>query len=324
MSEAKTPQQVEDEDGLTGVNPELDLSVPEGKAETGLDYVSKSRIKTFVQCPRKFWYKYWTETRPPTNYYMTRGSQVHETFEDFHESLAEYVRNNGARPDRFTELLGDRQNWAQWVEMIGRFFLFEERRWQAAAKHAAANIDPRSYDQGNINHAILDAWEPVGVEVEGWLGEPPDDYDRADPDYVNDAGPPVGEIPWMGHADVILPTESVPEIDGDGVVILDYKTGSVPDEQYRDEGIFLEGEFYGWLFDEFFDVDGVAGYYPQADELIVSPYPSQQRRWDIKSAVLGMQKNPDLENYPVEEQPLCHYGHGKCFFYDVCPSRWNE
>jgi hypothetical protein len=304
MANTDTPEPVTGEDGLVGVNPEADLSVSEEKRERGLRYCSKSRIKTYKQCPRKLWYKYWCEYRPPGNFYTERGTQVHRVFEEFHENASEYIQKHGEIPSPFTALLESWRDYGQWTEMVGNFFKFELRR-------AFLVEDPHN-------------WEPTGVEVEGWLGEPPADYERADPDYVNPDGPPVGDIPWMGKADSILPTESVPGIEGDGVVILDYKTGSVPDKQYRDEGIFLEGEYYGWLFEEFYDVDAVAGYYPQADKLITAPYPDKQRRYGIKRAVLGMQEMPEVENFPINEQPLCHYGHGRCYFYSQCPSKWGK
>jgi hypothetical protein len=300
---------------------ELDLTVSDEVRENGMPYVSKSRIKTYKNCPREFFYKYWCENREPENYYMKRGSEVHRAFEDFHLNLSEYIESEEERPPRFSPLMSDWEDYAQWLEPhVGNFWRFEERRWHESYKSIVGDAWAMTGEE--MAYKTLNRWEPIGVEVEGWLGKPPADYDRADPDYVNPDGPPVGDIPWMGFADVILNTASVPGIEGGGVVILDYKTGKVPDERYRESGIFLEGEYYGWLFEEFFDVDGVAGYYPKADELIVSPYPSQERRWDIQSAVLGMQKPPEVENFEINENPLCHYGHGKCFFYDECDSEW--
>lgn len=309
------------DESLPGVEPGAELSVSEEKLERGLKYVSKSRVKTYKQCPFKFYLKYWCECRPPTNYYMSRGSEVHEVFEHFHQNLKEYIEEHGERPFLFTPLL-DEKDSTQWVELVGEFMRFEEERWREAKQQDVAEFS-RTDDP-------LDLWEPLGVEVEGWLGEVPEDYERADPDMVSLDGPPVGDIPWMGKADAILHSASVPGVKGDGVVILDYKTGSVPDEQYRDEGIFLEGEFYGRIFEEFYDVDAVAGYYPSENELIVSPYPNSDRLFDVKRAALGMQERPEVgedrvpENFQTEEQPLCHYGHGKCYFYDVCPSEWGK
>jgi len=256
---------------------------------------------------------------------MKRGSQVHRAYENFHLNLSEYIKQNGQRPHRFASLMSDWEDFSQWLEPhIGNFWRFEERRWETAHDKVEQAVETIPGDPGvDVEYTTLQSWEPVAVEAEAWLGEPPELWveDRGEPDYVS-GEPPVGDAPWMGFADVILNTASVPGVTGSGVVILDYKTGKVPDKQYREDGIFLEGEYYGMLFEEFFDVDGVAGYYPKADELIVSPYPSTDRQRDIKSAVLGMQKLASKDNYEINENPLCHYGHGKCFFYDECESTW--
>lgn len=293
--------------------------VPEGK--TTLPYVSKSRVKTYKQCPRKFFWKYWAEERGPPTYYTEKGTQIHKAFEVVHENLLDYVNEHGRRPPRFTPLLGDWRNYAQWTEYIGSFFVFEERRWQAALQSMVD--DGFTHD---IDEALVGRWVPVEVEAEAWLGEPPTSWvdEHGEPDYVS-GEPPVGDIPWMGRADLIVDTRSVPGVQGDGVVIIDYKTGSVQDEQYRDEGIYLEGEYYGWLFQSFFDVDAVAGYYPKTDELVTSPYPSGDRKAAIAEAVAGMQQPPDIENYRTNKTPLCHYNNskneGQCWFHDVCEVR---
>ena len=305
---------------------ELDLTPMDEWIENGAPYISKSRLKTFKTCPRSYYFKYICDNREPTNYYMKRGSQFHRAAEEFHENLMEYISDEGGRPHRFSPLMSDWKDYSQWLEPhIGNFWRFEERRWDAAynAISQADAMLPSSVSGFDVDAETLNAWEPIEVEAEAWLGEPPESWveDHGEPDYVS-GEPPVGDAPWMGFADVILNTASVPGVTGSGVVILDYKTGKVPDKQYREDGIFLEGEYYGMLFEEFFDVDGVAGYYPKKDELIVSPYPSTDRQRDIKSAVLGMQKLASKDNYEINENPLCHYGHGKCFFYDECESTW--
>lgn len=278
---------------------EIDLTVPDDHLENGLEHVSKSRVKTYLNCPRKFLIKYWMDNRSPGSYHTEKGSKIHRAYEDFHENLIEWVGEHEKKPRRFAHLMGDWRDYHQWLAPhIENFWMFEETRWSLAL------------DAANSYEEALELWLPVGVEVEGRLEEPP-----------------VGDIPWMGYADAILHAATVPQIDEDeGVVVLDYKTGKVQDEKYREEGIYLEGEFYGWLFeeDDTFEhkVVGVAGYYPQADELVVSPYPDYERRNVILEAVEGMQEIPELENYDFEEQPLCHWGDGRCFYYNECPSSW--
>lgn len=313
-------------------------TVPEGKDH--IEHVSKSRITTYLQCPRKFFWKYWGEERAPGTYYTERGTEVHETFEVFHENLLDYLDEHGEVPDRFTPLLPNRGNWQQWTEMIGEFFRFELRRHEMAYDSIIEEYG-RPYSHNDImilQELVGERWEPIDVEAEFWLGEPPQSWFEVEhggqPDYV-DGSPPVGDAPWMGRADLVVRTETIPSVEGTGATIIDYKTGTAPTIKYEgkpwleenlEEGIFLEGEFYGWLAeenDEFgYEVDAVAGYYPENDELIVSTYPDTDRRRDIKRAVLGMQRTPDIENYDVDESPLCHYNnsknHGQCWFYDVC------
>lgn len=293
-------------------------TVSDSMRESGLPYVSKSRIKTYQQCPLKFFWKYWCEVRSPGTYHTVKGTQVHETFENFHLNLMEYIEERNARPHRFTPLLEDWRNYAQWTELVGAFFAFEERRWKEAQESVLGEL---AFD---VNERLLERWAPIEVEAEAWLGEPPASWveEHGEPDYVS-GEPPCGDIPWMGRADLIADSRSVPGVEGDGVTIIDYKSGSVPDEQYRDTGIYMEGEYYGWLFEEFFDVDAVAGYFPVKDLLITSPYPNQERRQEIERCVLGMQQEPEIENFPLKQSGLCHYNNpqneGQCWFHEVCP-----
>ena len=300
---------------LTDDGNEIDLTVPDDHRENGLEHISKSRIKTYLQCPRKFFYSYWCGNRTPGSYHTEKGSQIHRAYETFHLNLIEYVEEHGERPETYSELMGPWEDWAQWLEPhIRNFWQFEDERWELAVDYAIAKFneldDPR--DGKTVMEYALEAWLPLGVEVEG----------RLEGDDV-----PIGNLPWMGYADALLHAATVPGVEAEeGVVIVDYKTGKVQDEQYRHKGIYLEGEFYGWLFENELDYEiaGVAGYYPQEDELVVSPYPDEDRRHIIRKSVLGMQMKPEIGNYDLETGPLCHYGHGKCFFYDQCPSTWGK
>jgi len=277
----------------------IDPTVSDEMRENGLEHVSKSRVKKYLNCPRKFYLAYWCENRSPGSYHTTKGSRIHRAYEDFHLNLIEWAEEHGERPKNFAPLMGHWRDYHQWLDPhIKNFWMFEEERWELAIEGTNSRVE------------ALDLWLPVGVEVEGRLEDPP-----------------AGDIPWMGYADAVLHAATVPQVEADeGVVILDYKTGKTEEKKYRDEGIYLEGEFYGWLFeeDDSFEhkVVAVAGYYPQNDDLVVSPYPDFQRRNVILDAVEGMQEPPDIENYDYEEQPLCHYGKGRCFFYNECPSTW--
>lgn len=328
---------------LNGIDPNTALSVSDQKQERGLKYVSKSRIESYLQCQYKFYLKYWCQHRPPGTMATERGSQIHEAFEIFHENLMGYIDEHGEVPERFTPLMPEGYELtSQWLDYIGSFWEFELRRLREAERSttfAASRVPNGSFDE---DEAALQSWNPLEVEAEFWLGEPPDDYDRADPDHVNPDGPPVGEIPWMGKADVILNSASVPGVTGSGVTIVDYKTGTAPNVKYSPsapfyddvmDGKFRQCEFYGWMAEDVYDVDAVAIYYPKNDELIVGEYGVKERRFDIKKAALGMQKQPEIDsdkvgavpdNFDFEPGNLCYWDNanntGKCWFYDICPS----
>lgn len=331
--------QIHTDESLNGIDPGTELTVSDEKRERGLDYVSKSRLETYIQCPFKFFLKYWCEHRPPGTIHTERGSQIHLAFEIFHENLMAFIGEGGGRPDRFTPLMPDDYNLtSQWMDFIGNFWKFEERRWKEAnrsVEFARSRVPEGCIDED----AALKAWEPLEVEAEFWMGEPPEDNERADPDYIDYSGPPVGDIPWMGKADVILPSASVPGVTGNGVVILDYKTGSCPRVKYEGapfldeimEKVFRQCEYYGWMAEHVYDVDAVAIYYPRDDELVVGEYGVKERRWQIKEAALGMQERPEERdeqgvpaNFGFEEQNLCFWnndnGKGACHFYNICPS----
>jgi hypothetical protein len=268
----------------------------------------------------------------------TRGSQIHEAFEIFHENLQAYLEEHGEKPDRFTPLMPDDFGLtSQWLDYIGSFWEFEMRRYNESFRSIAFAASRIPSGMIDVDEQSLDAWNPLEVEAEFWMGEPPSDYD-GDPDYIDSNGPPVGDIPWMGKADVVLNSASVPGVTGSGVTILDYKTGNCPKVKYEGapffdelmENVFLETEYYGWMAEHVYDVDAVAIYYPKDDELIVGEYGVQERRWKIKEAALGMQERPGElnedgvpENFDFEPQNLCHWesnGGGQCWFYNVCPS----
>jgi len=327
--------EVHTDPSLNGIDPGTELEPSEEKLENGLDYVSKSRIKKFIECPYKFYLKYWCEHRPPATMATERGSRVHEAFEIFHENLIKYISENGEMPDRFTPLMPDGfELTSQWLDYIGNFWQWELRRWRESKRSvdfAASRIPSGGIDtQSETLHAL----EPLDVEAEFWMGKPPEDYD-GNPDYVDESGPPVGNIPWMGKADVVLNTASIPGVTGSGVTILDYKTGKCPKIKYEGapfldevmDGVFRQTEYYGWMAEHVYDVDAVAIYYPRDDEMVVGEYGVQERRFDIKDAALGMQKRPKdpgengvPANFDFEPQNLCHWDSGQCWFYNICPS----
>lgn len=264
-----------------------------------LEYISKSRIKEWVTCEWRFYKKYVEGKREPENEAMRRGSTIHEAFEVFYENARKYVESHGQLPADLWELLPDDGEWTAYQDpYITNFLRREEgRRAYLEDKASAGQIS---------DEEVSDYWLPVEIESEAWL------------DFQ--------EPPWMGYADAILYAESLPTVTADdGVVIVDFKTGDTPDEQYRNKGIYLEGEFYALLFEDEYDVAAVAGYYPKDDDLLISML-DKSRREVIRTAVEEMVAADDESDYEYQEQPLCAWGESddeRCPYYeDECESTW--
>lgn len=274
------------------------LELREGVEQGEIPYVSKSRVKKWLTCNEKFNYSYLKGYKEPETRYMRRGTVVHEAIEDYYANAAAFVEERGRTPTiaEMVDLLPESRRWADYTEpYITNFLQFEARRAR--------------------NAPTPEEWLPVAVEAEEWLDDPLDYGDEA--------------IPWMGYADGIYPASGFPEIETDeGVVIVDFKTGKTPIPKYRDEGIYLEGEYYAMLFASEWDVSGVAGYYPKNDDLIVSPL-KPERRAKIRQVVHEMQavSGTDPAHLEINEQPLCYWDEGEgnhCPYYDMCASRWGE
>lgn len=273
-----------------------------------LPYISKSRLKTYVTCPAKFYHKYILGKKGDPTFYTARGTQVHRAFENFYEN----ARNdklqafNGKPLRQYLPGLqtgNSREGAADWadhiVPFISNFLRFEA-------------------DRRDNSHSLND-WVPVGIESEGWI-----DYDWNDPKW---------DVPLMGYADLVVRSAS---LDGDvveadhGVTILDFKTGSVPDEKYRDEGIYLEQEFYAMIFEETMkpEVTGVAAYYPKSHTTIGAELSDDRRDFIDRKMheMVALSFHAQRGYFEVVPQPLCawsnHKGEGMCNYYAECESEW--
>jgi len=278
----------------------------EESGEGEIPYLSKSRIKKWETCPRQFYHTYIEGKRAEETDAMRQGTRIHETFEDYYANVQEhYAPEEGEEisdfpptPEQLTELLPDDVlRWADWREFMANFIVWEIRRAEAAD------------EKFELTENAIHHWLPVGIEAEEWKED-------EDP-------------PWMGFADVIVHAATVPQVDTDsGVVIVDFKTGKTPNKKYRDNGIFLEGEFYAAIFEDVYDVVGVAGFYPKAGDFLVSDL-SDKRRKTVEEIVdeinTAVENGCNIEDFPIDEQPLCKWGEGEenqCEFYDECPSSW--
>lgn len=207
-----------------------------------------------------------------------------------HRAFEEFYR---AMPqDNRVDALPDRKWWADFIEpYVSNFLNWEERRWQHA-------------------DGVMSDYLPVAVEEEHWR----------DPLLGID-----GEPEWMGLADAILPSAGVPASPSDdGMIIVDFKTGSVPDPQYRSPGIYTELEYYVMLFEDKYPVTGAGAYYPKEDTFILQPE-TESYRGDVIDAVREMVEATNRyegdTQFEIKQGPLCKWGtepHEESSYYGVC------
>jgi CRISPR/Cas system-associated exonuclease Cas4 (RecB family) len=258
-----------------------------------MEHISKSRLKTFMKCPREFGFKYLAEVREGQNYYMERGSTVHDAYERFHKAIKGYVRVNDELPERFSPLMEGADNWFQFVEYIGPFFRWELKRLRESKRNS-----------DSIEGAI-DLWLPHSLERSLTITEPP-----------------IGTVPWLGPYDALLNAGSVPQVDEtEGYVVVDYKTGTVADKDaWKKTGIYVDLEFYAWMLElSGFDVVAGIGMYPSDDENVVRSMPNPETRKDIAEVVEYFHRaNPTVEDFEISPQPLCDW----CHYQEQCPTTW--
>lgn len=263
------------------------------------NYLSKSRIKTWVTCPRKFYYKYVKKVDTPETDSMVRGTKIHELIEAYYENVLEYAEDNSEPPTTLFSLLDNEvhDDWRDFLDPYMAHFLgFERRRWQ--------------------NADSMDEWKPIAIEEDAWR-------------QVVDNAPVM-----MGYADILLPAASIDDehvSDDEGAVLIDFKTGEPGSEKYRGHengGVFLDLGYYYMLFEADYDIRAVGGYYPKTDTLVTSGIDEERQRFIKEVAEKISEANPDeIEDYPLNVGPLCAWGEDeeeRCPFYDRCDSSWAE
>lgn len=256
-----------------------------------LPYISKSRVMQWLKNPEHFRLKYLEEIKQPETEAMVRGTEIHEIFEDYYNRAP-----GGSMATALDRLPGNHRRWADYTEpYIANFLAWEQRR--------KSEVD-----------GIYEHYAPVAVEEEHWR-EP-----------LIDDGPE-----WMGLADVIVPAQSVPEIESDtGVVVVDFKTGSVPDEKYRHPGIYTELEYYTMLFEDEYNIAGSGAYYPREDEFIAQPDDIDHRETIYEAVTEIVNAAQDYDGgatFKIEPGPLCGWSpdpDDRSPYYGICSEcTWN-
>lgn len=252
------------------------------------DRLSKSKLKSFKTCERKYYYKYVLGLPDKMNKEVKkRGTVVHQTIEQYYENITTYISNTGEFPTPVASFLPPKDSWRNYTHpYLTSFIAFEMERLEEADT-------PEEF----MPHSI-EAWNKVVLQ----LGRP-----------------------WVGYADVILRPESVPDISSHlDAFILDFKTGESGPEQYRDTGVYLDGQYYTLLFNDMYDSVSSGGLYLKDDTFVEAPTSSEELS-ELVGSAYQLASNTVESEFSADTGPLCCWGSEegeRCPYYEVCKSNW--
>ena len=172
------------------------LARPPHERRTGLfDYISPSRLNTWLSCPLKFKIRYVDGIKEPTSPSLFLGKRVHDGLECFYRH-----RQNGQHvsADQVTQHVME-----TWDEAVGD----EEMRFDCVAAEDALRRQAIGLVQAYLDQHDTDEGFPVAVES-------PLECPLIDPDTGEDLG-----IALFGFVDLVLESPI-------GFVIVDFKTSA--------------------------------------------------------------------------------------------------
>ena len=256
---------------------------------------SPSSIKTFKQCPRKYYYSYILKLETKANIHTVRGNIAHSVLEHFFDIDTSVI---------------SMENHEAHLKLIVQKLLLKE--WQ----NYKTELDKLGLTQDKQIHYFEDTL----VMLFNWVDLFSSKLSRKTGTFAERFKKltPMRELLFVsenystkGYIDAI-------EHDEDGSVrIMDYKTSS---SQNINEHI-LQLAIYSLLY---FDKHGtmpkqVGIYFLKGRESLV----------DVDEKLLDMAKKEiahvhestlteDVNHYPKKPSPLCKFSTGQCDFYDVC------
>lgn len=255
---------------------------------------SPSSIKTYKQCPRKYYYQYILKLPTSANIHTVRGNIVHSALEHFFDIDTSVV---------------DMENYQTHLKIVMQKLLLKE--WE----NYKEELDKLDLTQENKIHYFEDSlmmlfnWlELFFNKIDKLDGNFPERFSKLTPErellFVSE------EYSARGYIDAIEKTEN-------GVRLMDYKTSKNAniDDHILQLGIYslLYKDKYGYLPEQ------VGIYFLKTKEITM----------DVDEELVAMArkevekihentKTDDITHYPKKPGPLCKWRTGQCDFYDVC------
>ena len=256
---------------------------------------SPSSIKTYKQCPRKYYYSYILELEQPPNIHTVRGNIAHSVLEHFFDVDTSFMTLDDYGPH---------------LKLIMQQLLLKE--W----KHYKPQLDKLGLTQDEQIHYfeetlnMLFNWlELFCRKLEAKEGTFQERFKQLTP---------IRELMFVSekyHARGII---DAIEHNADGTVrLMDYKTSS---SENLNEHLLQLGIYSLLYFDKHGVMPKQVGVYflkgketaIEVDEELI-----EMAKKEIEH-VHAVTQTQDVNHYPKSPSPLCKYSTGQCPFFDIC------
>jgi len=258
---------------------------------------SPSSIKTYKQCPRKYYYAYILELEQPANIHTVRGNIAHDVLEKFFDENISEVTMDDYGPKlklKLQQML--LAEWQNYKKELDKLKLTQEQQMH--------------YFEETM--MMLFNWlEQFCKKLEQKEGTFQERFLALTPEREKFYTSEVHKV--RGIIDVIEKNET-------GVRLMDYKTSA---SQELDEHLLQLG-IYSILYHEKHGImpTQVGVYFLKGKETTIK----------VDDELLNMAKKEienihnktttrEMNNYPKQPGPLCKWSTGQCAFYDICKPR---
>ncbi|MEM3154551.1 MAG: PD-(D/E)XK nuclease family protein [Candidatus Woesearchaeota archaeon] len=256
---------------------------------------SPSSIKTYKQCPRKYYYAYILELEQPPNIHTIRGNIAHSVLEHFFDIDTSII----SMDDYETHL-----------KLIMQQLLLKE--WKRYKPH----LDKLNLTQDEQIHYF----EETLMMLFNWLELFSQKIQKKQGSFAERFKQltPMRELMLVSENYNAKGIIDAIEQNGDGTVrLMDYKTSA---SENLNEHLLQLGIYSLLYYDKHGVMPKQAGVYflngketcIEVDEELI-----EMAKKEI-AHVHASTQTEDINHYPKKPGPLCKYSTGKCPFYDVC------
>ncbi len=256
---------------------------------------SPSSIKTYKQCPRRYYYSYILQIPAPPNIHQVRGNIAHSVLEHFFDIDTSAI---------------SMENHEAHLKFIMQELLLKE--W----KNYKQQIDTLEVSQDKQIHYF----EETLMMLFNWLELFCKKISNKEGTFQERFKQltPIRELMFVSEKYHTRGVIDAIENNGDGTVrLMDYKTSS---SENLNEHLLQLGIYSLLYFDKHGQMPKQVGvYFLKGQESLV----------DVDQALLEMAKKEiehihavtqtrDVNHYPKSPGPLCKWSTGQCPYYDIC------